>query len=396
MLARVRRQNYAILFCRFLLAAVFLFSGFVKGVDPWGTAIKFGEYFAAFGWGNTGDFTFVLSVLLSAVEMTLGLGLLFGVGLRFTGMCTFLFMTGFTLLTLWIALTDPVADCGCFGDAVKLTNWQTFWKNIVLWPMSAAVWLWARRKRTAAEFGYAEPAAVFVRAFDGVQIGKDEERRRTRWQEIVLLGLFFLLSCGVGGYALLHLPVIDFLPFRVGVNIPQAMQASDEGTTETTLIYRDRLDGSEHEFSLNDTVWYDTVRWEYVDTRIVSKGESGAPAIREFAVFDDREDVTASLLEDPGRVYLLCVTDPVRVRGRCLQGMEQVARRAREEGARVLCVTPTPLEGMSLMRLGSEQVACYNIDATTLKTMLRARTGLVVLEGGVIVEKRNCRDLLSD
>lgn len=389
-----RRRNYAILFCRFLLAAVFLFSGFVKGADPWGTAIKLDEYFSAFGLGSAGDLSFGLSVLLSAVEMTLGLGLLFGVGLRFTGMCTFLFMTGFTLLTLWIALTDPVADCGCFGDAVKLTNWQTFWKNVVLWPMSAAVWLWARHRRRGRRSEYADPAAIYVRSLGGLQASGSEETGRTRWRSIVLLALFFVLSCGVGSYALLHLPVIDFLPFRVGVNIPQAMQVSDEGSTETILIYRDRLDGSEHEFTLNDTVWYDTVRWEYVDTKILAKGGAGVPAIREFVVFDDRQDVTASLLEDPGRVYLLCVTDPVRVRGRCLLGLEWMARQAREEGARVLCVTPAPLEGPSVIRLGEERIPCYNVDGTTLKTMLRARAGVVVLQDGTIVDKQNCRDLL--
>lgn len=388
----LRRKNPAILVCRLILAAVFLFSGFVKGADPWGTAIKLGEYFSAFGLGSAGDVTFVLSVLLSAVEMTLGLGLLFAVGLRPVGFCTFWFMTGFTLLTLWIALTDPVADCGCFGDAVKLTNWQTFWKNVVLWPMSAAVWLWARKGQEGSGGGYADPAAVYARSLGGIHAGRGDDRRGTRRRDVVLLVLFFLLSCGVGGYALLHLPVIDFLPFRVGVNIPQAMRVPEGGDTETTLVYRDRFDGSEHEFTLNDTVWYDTVRWEYVDTRIVT-GEAGVPAVREFAVFDARQDVTSDVLDDPGRVWLLCVTDPARVKGRCLLGLEQAAARARKEGARVLCVTPAPLEGPSVIRLGAERVPCYNIDGTTLKTLLRARAGLVVLEGGTIVEKRNCRDL---
>ena len=135
--------------CRIALALVFIFSGFVKAVDPWGTAIKLGEYFHAFGMDALSGGRYAFSILLSSAEMLLGFCLLFRFGFvrrRLPGLM--LIVVGFfTLLTLVLALWNPVSDCGCFGDAVKLTNWQTFYKNLILLLLAVVVWFGSYRKK---------------------------------------------------------------------------------------------------------------------------------------------------------------------------------------------------------------------------------------------------------
>ena len=270
--------------CRIALALVFIFSGFVKAVDPWGTAIKLGEYFHAFGMDALSGGRYAFSILLSSAEMLLGFCLLFRFGFvrrRLPGLM--LIVVGFfTLLTLVLALWNPVSDCGCFGDAVKLTNWQTFYKNLILLLLAIVVWFGSYRKKECWDWNPDVP--------------EHDSGHLIEWS----LGLLFLLfSLGVGLYSLRHLPLIDFLPFKAGVNL--AVQGNKSGTDlVTTLIYKDKTTGQNHEFLLSDTTWYDSTRWEFVDTRFVERAEpSGGetdPALAEFSIFNAQGDRTAELL----------------------------------------------------------------------------------------------------
>ena len=131
--------------CRLLLAVTFILSGFVKAVDPLGTQYKINDYLEAMGLGGLPDWAMlVASVLLAAVEFCLGIFLLFAIRRRLTSRLILLMMAVMTPLTLWLAIANPIHDCGCFGDAVVLTNWQTFWKNIVLLGCAVVVALWPK------------------------------------------------------------------------------------------------------------------------------------------------------------------------------------------------------------------------------------------------------------
>ena len=304
--------------CRLILACTFIVSGFTKVIDPWGTALKVNEYLSIYGLDYLQPGAMVFSIWLCGAELMMGCMLLFKVRIRLISIFAVLSMVFFTLLTLLSATLIPVEDCGCFGEALKLTPWETFVKNVVLLPMAFVVW-WRYR-----------PDKIF--AFKPL--------------EIVLTCTFFFLAMYLGYYCYIHLPLVDFLPYKVGVNI-----------------------------------------------RTTSEVPAVRPLVSEFALRDAEGDATEEVLTMPGRVYMLCVTAFDRLPRSCARRMARLAERAREEGAHVVCLTPDPLYGVTWHELGTVEVRCYNIDASTMKTMLRADNGLVVLDDGTITSKKNCRDI---
>ena len=356
--------------CRLVLAVVFIVSGFTKVIDPWGTSIKINEYLTIYGFDYLIPASMVFSIWLCGAEMMMGCMLLCKVRIRLGSIFALVSMLFFTILTFLSATFIPVEDCGCFGEAIKLSPWETFFKNLALLPMAAVVWAYYRNDK--------------ILAF--------------RRSEVALTVFFFLLTMGLGFYCYCHLPLIDFLPYKIGVNIREEMHASSaagpEGELQTVLVYRNRMTGEEREFALDDTEWQDDTVWEWVDTKILGEVPEMNPMIEEFALRNGAEDVTDRVLATPGRLYLICVTRFDCIGRRCEDRLERLVERALQEGAHVVCITPEPLQGNAIHSFGkSTPVPCYNIDGSTLKTMLRAHTGIVVLDDGVIADKRNCRDI---
>ncbi len=364
-------QHIPLVVSRILLGLVFIFSGFVKVVDPWGTAIKLGEYFNAFHMEGLAPMRYVLSIGQSALEMLLGFMLVFNLRSKLMAWGALIFMAFFTVLTAVIYATNPVSDCGCFGDAIKLTNRQTLLKNIVLLVMAVVVWSGYSRKPLR----------------DG--------RGKREWG---IVAGFAVLSAGIGVYCQMHLPLIDFLPYKVGVNIPEAMSippGAPEGVYKTTLIYRDLQDGKTREFEVNDPAWQDSTRWEFVDVRTVEIVPGYVPPIADFAIFDDRGDnVTDLLFEHDGRLNAFVVDDLTKLTDRDAEIIRNRAVEAFGKGERVVCLTASSLDlARSFQARTLPEIACYNIDGVVLKTMLRAHRGLVLIDGGTIVGKWNLRDV---
>ena len=180
---------------RILVGITFVFSGFVKGIDPWGSTYKFTDYFNAMGMEWMLWAAFPLGVILALAEFTIGIALLFNIFIRFFSWLALLFMAIFLPLTLWVAIKNPVTDCGCFGDALVITNWQTFYKNVVLAILAVIVVVYRKKMND-----------LFNRKIANV------------------LGISSLIAyCIIVYYSYNHLPVFDFRPYKVGVNIPDAM-----------------------------------------------------------------------------------------------------------------------------------------------------------------------------
>ena len=365
-MGRRRKETPAwVTIIRIILALVFIVSGFLKAVDPWGTAIQLDEYFTAFHMEWLSGARYVLSILQSGFEMWLGLLLLLNQMRWFSRFFVMLFMIFFTILTLIIALTNPVSDCGCFGEAIKLTNWETFFKNVVLLPMSILLFAHTRLELTTTHPRHLAIVASLILSF--------------------LPGLAAMNS----------LPRIDFLPYKVGTNIAGKMTVAPElqGESKTTVIYRNRETGIEQEFEVSDTTWYDGERWEFVDTRTVVLSEGVQPEITNFVIFDRQQDVTYDLLMEE-EVFLLVADRLEDVSEKAAARFGRTARFAQDHGIEVVCLTTSSLDGAArFQQQTGVDIPCYNIDATTLKTMLRAHNGLIILERGTILAKKNLRQV---
>ena len=355
-----RWYRYLSHICRILFAITFIVSGFYKAIDPWGTILAMRNYLVAYDITAPDWLVTTLSIWLSGAELMMGCMLLFKVRIRMVSIFSVLSMIFFTVLTFLSATVIPVEDCGCFGELIKLSPWQSFAKNAVLLPMALCFWYRYR------------PDRIF--AFSKL--------------EFSLMCLFFIFSMSVGIYHYYHLPLVDLLPYRVGVNIADEMDKArvKQTSEEVVLIYRNRRTGRLREFSLDDKAWHNDNRWEWVETRVESDDHRVEPMILEFYISDVEGEKTAEILATPGKLYMLCMVNRADLTADIAARFSAVEQYAARNGGGVIYLTPEHLSE-------SEKSNIYNIDAKTIKTMLRADFGLVELENGTIVGKYNYRDI---
>ena len=352
---------------RLLLGLLFLFSGFVKAVDPVGSALVFQEYFHAFGVGFLDPLSLVSGIALSVIEFTLGVMVLLDFRKRTAALCMFLFMSFFTLLTLFLAIFDPVQDCGCFGEAVKLTNWQTFFKNLVFWPF--ALFLFLQRNRTA-------PVATGA----------------TEWPVTVF---FALLITSVSVYSYRHLPLIDFRGFRTGNNIAALLEearTNPEYVFITELIYS--RDGEERVFqpdSLPDGTW------TFVDSRTIRKATGMRHKVTDFSVRDDAgNQVTDSILSEKSTAMVLLISSEKNLQAGVLGKLRPLVEESRESGRPYYAISALPSVGVHEVLLENGiDMPVYMADLKTVLTVIRSTPGLMVINQGVVLAKYGFRDYPS-
>ena len=348
--------------CRFVLAATFIFSGYVKAIDPLGTLYKLKDYAAAMSLnGLLPDWVLVgVAIALGALEFALGVFMLFAVRRHVVSRITLAFMTAMTVLTLWIFVADPVKDCGCFGDALKLTNGETLLKNIVL---SACAALVAWRPVDMARF----------------------ISRSNQWIVRYYTVAYIVIT---SVYCLYTLPIFDFRPYHVGMNIKQGMEipeGAEQPEFESTFLLR--KNGETREFTLDN---YPDSTWEYVDTRTVQTKKGYEPPIHDFALTscDTGEDITEQVLTKKGYTFLLVSPRLAVADDSNFGDIDQIYEYAEENGADFYCVTASANDEIERWRdlTGAEYRFC-NADETTLKTMIRSNPGLMLLKDGTIIGK---------
>lgn len=348
--------------CRFVLAATFIFSGYVKAIDPLGTLYKLKDYAAAMSLnGLLPDWALVgVAIALGALEFALGVFMLFAVRRHVVSRITLAFMTAMTVLTLWIFVADPVKDCGCFGDALKLTNGETLLKNIVL---SACAALVAWRPVDMARF----------------------ISRSNQWIVRYYTVAYIVIT---SVYCLYTLPIFDFRPYHVGMNIKQGMEipeGAEQPEFESTFLLR--KNGETREFTLDN---YPDSTWEYVDTRTVQTKKGYEPPIHDFALTscDTGEDITEQVLTKKGYTFLLVSPRLAVADDSNFGDIDQIYEYAEENGIDFYCVTASANDEIERWRdlTGAEYQFC-NADETTLKTMIRSNPGLMLLKDGTIIGK---------
>ena len=355
---------------RTLLALTFLFSGFVKAVDPLGTVYKIQDYLHE-GFGGIFQWAIpaagVAAVCLIALEWLLGIAMLLNVRTQWTSWITLLFYCIMTPLTLYIAIANPVSDCGCFGDALVITNWQTFWKNIILLLLS--ICLVICRKAIPELFSW--------------------------WMEIIIALAALGCVAGIMGYSYTHLPQIDFRPYKVGNHIPTLMEIPDDAEVdqyEITLIYA--KDGKEQTFTLENYPKGDP-EWTFVDQKSVLIKKGYVPPIHDFEIETLEGDyITQDILESEEPIALVVMYDLSKTDTTQLEKLMHMIH----EYPRVYFLTASGEEEIFAFaeELGWDEETTYSTfcftDPITLKTIVRANPGVIVVQNGTIIDKYNLKN----
>ena len=356
--------------CRIIVGIVFIYSGFVKGIDPLGSDYKFTDYFNAFGMGWMNATTLFFSFALSLAEFLIGIALLFNLWVSRLAWGSLLFMAFFTPLTLVLALTNPVSDCGCFGDAMVLTNWQTFWKNIILLLLAIMVFVYRREYKSS----------------------------------LPLMGQFsFLALAGTGMlclsiYCYRHLPVLDFRPYAVGKNITEEMrlpEGAEQDQYEVTLKYRNKQTGEIQSFTEENYPWQDTLNWEYESSseRLVKKGY--ITPIHDLVIeHPTLGNITDEILEDNNHTLLAVAYHLNQSDTQYQPVINRLAEYAQEQGIHFYGLTSSSEQDIEAYkkRYHVPYEFC-TADEIQLKTMIRSNPGVIVLREGTILGKWAGKDV---
>jgi len=351
---------------RLLLALTFILSGFVKAVDPTGTAYKINDYLTAWGVISQEHNTaaIIVAAALAALEFSCGILLLFAIRRRLTSRVVLLFMTVMTAITAWTAITDGVSDCGCFGDAVKLTNTQTLLKNIVLLAAAGIV---------------AYKPLLMTRFIS----------RTNQWIVINYTLLFIII---VEGISLYKLPLMDFRPYRIGANLPEGMQIpeGEQGPKfETTFLME--KDGQRKEFTLEN---YPDSTWTFIDSKTVQTEKGYTPPIHDFAINLGDDDITEEVLSDTGYTFLLIAPHLETADDTHLDDINRIYEYAQDNNYPFYCLTASGQEAIDRWAdITGAEYPFATTDETTLKTMIRSNPGLMLLKNGTVANKWSHTDL---
>ena len=352
----------AVNIARLLMAATFIISGYVKAIDPLGTQYKFADYAEALGvaaylpeWA-----TLLASVVLSTIEFAMGIFLLFAIRRHLVSRLATLFMAAMTLTTLWIVIDNPVKDCGCFGDAIVLTNAQTFAKNIVLMGMALLLLRWPDK---------------MVRFIS----------KPTQW---IVINYTILFAVALSAWSLWDLPLFDFRPYHIGANIKKGMEIPADAKQpefETTFILE--KNGEHKEFTLDN---YPDSTWTFIDSKTVQTSEGYVPPIHDFSIEDRKtgKDITDEILNDTSYTFLLISPRLDKADDSNFGQIDQIYEYAKDYGYRFICLTASTEKDIAKWQdITGAEYPFYTTDATTLKTMIRSNPGLILLHHGTIIQK---------
>ena len=357
--------------CRIIVAVTFIFSGFVKAIDPIGTQYKLQDYLGAIGMaGILPNWTLLaVAVFLAAIEFCIGIFLLFAIQRRLISKLTVAFMVFMTMVTVWIVVADPVKDCGCFGDALHLTNTETLIKNIVLLVCSLAIMY-----RPLAMFRFVS--------------------KSNQWIVTNYTIVFILVSSGLSLY---YLPIFDFRPYHIGVNIPRGMEIPKGAKLpqfKTTFIME--KNGQRKEFTLDN---YPDASWKFIDSKTVQTSEGYIPPIHDFSITDNKTglDLTNSVLSHKGYTFLLIAPHLETADDSNFGDIDRLYEYAQSYDIPFYCLTASTAKAIKrwIDLTGAEYSFCIT-DEAVLKTIIRSNPGLLLLKDGTIINKWSHNNLPNE
>jgi uncharacterized membrane protein YphA (DoxX/SURF4 family) len=348
---------------RIFLGLVFIFSSVVKGIDPIGTSYRVEDYLLVYGLTGWVPYALWIAFLVITSEFLIGIAFLFKLYIRTAAYAMLLILIFFTVVTFFDALYNLVPDCGCFGDAVKLSNWQTFDKNILLLTFNFLFLRFMRKEEKIKPAGWKRPWLVLL----------------------VLVALFQWFMF----YNLQHLPVIDFRNWKTGRNMAVVSQKP-----KTFVTYRNKKTGIKKEFLFPHYPWKDSIwraQWVFVSQRRVkSKVHKKYNVVIEDSLGND---VTRRIIEFPGFQWVLVSFDLHQAQKKGLRRAAQLQSLLKKKGISMVLLTATDFS--SARRIESQfalHIPIYQADETDLKAMIRSNPGLILLHNGVILKKWHFHD----
>lgn len=353
-------NRLAVLVLRLAVGGVFMYSGFVKAVDPTGSYYKFIDYAQALGWHWLLGFTLFGAFAVGIVEFVLGLLVAVGACRRGAPALMLLMMAVMLPLTLWLAVTGAVPDCGCFGDAVVISNWATFWKNVAL----------------TAAIAY---LAVFNRSLHSVY------GPAVQWV-VMLLAFLYPLAIAVVGYA--TQPLIDFRPYPVGTSLAEQASQADAESAGSDFEYIYEKGGVQRAFSIDSLPGDD---WNYVDRRLKAGKPNPVTASDASAItiYDHGDDVTAEVIDPDRQQLLILFPDLAGVNISYTYMVNELCDFAQTRGADVYGLTSgTPAEIAEWRDISMAAYPLYSVDDSQLKMLARGNPSVVMLSGGRVMWKR--------
>lgn len=356
-------MKYLLWLLRIIVGVLFIFSGLIKANDPYGLSYKMNEFFEV--WGMTGlmPYSLAFSVAMIGFEIIAGIAVLLGAAFRIFSFLLLLLTAFFTFLTAYVYLTDKIKECGCFGDCIKISNAETFWKDVIL--LAFVLILFAFRKRVPQMFNNKITA--------------------------VIMTLTVIFAFGIQWKTLNYLPYFDCLAYKKGTHIWTKMQAppgSKPDVYKNILIYE--KDGKQQEFDENNFPWEDST-WKFVDSKsiLVQKGNAD-PEIKDFVLSDYAgNDQTESILKTPGYTFFLFVRDVNKANTENIERLQQLVRQSVMMNIPFYVLTSSGRKDADRFaaQYGLQGAQWLIMDGTVSKTAMRTNPGLMLLKEGVIQEK---------
>lgn len=343
---------------RFLLGMTLVFSGFVKIIDPVGVGLIMDSYFSFMHLSFLKPLSEISGALLSGAELLTGIALITGFRIKAATIFSFILIGSFTVLTLFLAIYNPITDCGCFGEAIKLTNLETFIKNIVLILMTTGVYLLRKQ--------YIQIAPVKI--------------------ETIFMVIFAIAVTFLSGYSFSNLPLMDFLQFKAGYDLRESTHSGQGNSSErflTTLIYS--KDGARKEFPV-DSIPDST--WTFIDSKTITVKED-EQAGTTFSLSDKSgAEVTDSILSTEHPLLLITLIDLSDVNDKFSERVKNIVENQDYKHFDIYVVTSSFVEdvekSLSTLKNPPQTLFC---DFKTLVSLNRANSGLVLINKGIIVNK---------
>lgn len=360
---------------RVIIGLTFIFSGFVKSVDPYGTAFKIEEYLNVFGFNfllDIGDWVpLVISIALCSLEFIIGIMLVSFVFKTWVNWITVTMMVFFTVLTFLDAMTNKVSDCGCFGDAIKLTNWETFWKNIVLDVLLLGVLILSNKeRRNRLELLYSDTYKMVV---------------------IVLVLCFSTFNA-------VYEPLIDFRPWKEGNRI--APRIEDQKPPISYAEYKNNATGEVKEFDMDELMKayeQDTAfatNWTFVNSRVINSNKINADGF-SMQGFGSTKDEALEILSQKDTLFMLVVVDLDKASNRSMKRVKEFKARLANGNYKYVVLTSSAQSKWEAWKQkhSLKTATLYSSDDKALKTMIRSCPGVVMMCDGVVLEKWSWRCL---